>query len=172
MRTFKPECNAVISAFLRQHPSPSVLSLEPKCALDKFNICGNAWVEVQRPVSWMGSQKLGNTEMLLILYTGGENKAEPKPICGNPYVALQSKTPLQKSLLSSFYVRVSPQNQASLNFSKGEIIHFPQNLLVRIAVLSKAPSSAHSSSFSCCSSKQTKTQTFFILMILLQISVR
>lgn len=84
MKNIQTKINSVISAFLREHPSPSVLSLEPKCALDKFNICGNGCVGAQRPASWMGCQKLGNIEECLLFHTGTENRREQKFICGSP----------------------------------------------------------------------------------------
>lgn len=109
--------------------------------------------------------------MLLISHTGGKHKAEPKPTCGTPNVALQSTTPLQKSLLSSpLYFRVSPQNQASLNVSRGEIIHFPQNLLWEQLYFPKHCHQHIPTPFTAV--PKDKVTLFFILMILRQISIR
>lgn len=110
---------SVMSAFPRQHPFPSGLSLEPKCALDKFNICGNGCVEVQRLASWMGCQKLGHIKKSSFFYIlEGKTKTKPKNLSvETPYVVLQNIIPLQEPLFfCSLYPRVSttPPPQLSL----------------------------------------------------------
>lgn len=144
MKNIQAKCNSVFSAFLRQHPSPSVLNLEPKCAPDKFSICGNGCVGVQRLASWRDCQKLGNTENLLLLHTRRDwkkKKTEPKdPSVGTPDVALQNIIPLQEPLLSSLYLRVNPQNYPFLTQEEGsfispktclgKLLYFPKTLTI------------------------------------------
>lgn len=109
MKNIQAKCNSVILAFLRQHPSPSVLNLEPKCALDKFSICGNGCVGVHRPASWMDCQTRKYRKSPGLTHHKGKQKRTEDPSVGTQHVALQSVLPRQKPLLSSLYLRPNSQ---------------------------------------------------------------
>lgn len=139
MKSIQAKCNSVISAFLRQHPSPSVLNLEPKCAPDKFSVCGNGCVRVQRLASWRNCQKLGNIENLLLLYTIRRKKSNrtKRPICGNPTCGIIKYDSTPETPFIFFVSQNEPPKPSSFYFLRSKIIRFPQNLPGEIVVLSK-----------------------------------